>query len=72
LFRELKKEKVLQVSWLVIDKKVRVYKSEGDAFSGFSDVSNGKIDTQKRNRVRKAIEPLLTLIRNELAPFKRK
>ncbi|NII25150.1 hypothetical protein HB364_08670 [Pseudoflavitalea sp. X16] len=72
LFRELKKEKVLQVSWLVIDKKVRVYKSEGDAFSGFSDVSNGKIDAQKRNRVRKAIEPLLTLIRNELAPAKRK
>lgn len=72
LFQELKNEKVLAVSWPVIEQKVKVFKNNGTPFSGFSQFSSGKINVKKQNSVKKALEPLLALINNRFHPVNRK
>jgi|GEM_PF-3586937 len=72
LFQELKNTKVLTVSWQVVERKVKVFKSTGSLFSGFSELSAGKISARKRNQVRKKLEPLFPLINKDLQASNRK
>ena len=72
LFQELKKAKILTVSWEVINKKVRVFKQNGESFSSFSECSSGKISPPKRNRIKKDLQALFSLAHKELEPNMRK
>ncbi|SEW56459.1 hypothetical protein [Chitinophaga arvensicola] len=72
IFQALKDTKGLIVSWQVIEKKVRVFKANGTPFSGFSEVSMGKINPKKRKQQEKDMSPIIELIKKELANNKRK
>lgn len=72
IFLALKEVKGLIVSWQVIEKKVRVFKANGTPFSGFSEVSMGKISPKKRKQQEKDMFPIIELIKKELANNKRK
>jgi hypothetical protein len=72
IFQALKKAKGLIVSWQVIDKKVRLFKAGGIPFSGFSEVSMGKIRRQKRQKLENDMSSIIHLIKNELTANKRK
>lgn len=72
IFQALKDAKGLIVSWQVIEKKVRVFKANGTPFSGFSEVSMGKISPKKRKQQEKDMAPIIELIKKELANNKRK
>ncbi|MBS0032475.1 hypothetical protein ACTJJ0_34700 [Chitinophaga sp. 22321] len=72
IFLALKEAKGLIVSWQVIEKKVQVFKANGTPFSGFSEVSMGKISRSKRQKLEKDIHPVIELIKKELAANKRK
>lgn len=72
IFQALKDTKGLIVSWQVIEKKVRVFKANGTPFSGFSEVSMGKISPKKRKQQEKDMSPIIELIKKELANNKRK
>ncbi len=72
IFQALKEAKGLIVSWQVIEKKVQVFKANGTPFSGFSEVSMGKISRSKRQKLEKDIHPVIELIKKELAANKRK
>jgi len=72
LFQELKKAKILTVSWEVINKKVQVFKPNGESFSSFSECSSGKISPPKRNRIKKDLQALFSLAHKELEPNMRK
>lgn len=72
LFQELKNSGVLIVSWSVIDKKVSVFNVDGKPFSGFSELSSGKIDDKKTNRIKKLLKPLIDMLDKQLPVLKRK
>jgi hypothetical protein len=72
IFQALKEAKGLIVSWQVIDKKVRLFKANGTPFSGFSEVSMGKISRSKRQKLEKDMSPIIELIKKELAANRRK
>jgi hypothetical protein len=72
LFRELKNEKVLVVSWPVVEQKVKMFKDNGSPFSGFAQFSSGKINAKKQNAVKKELEPLFALINKQFNSNKRK
>jgi hypothetical protein len=72
LFQELKNEKVLVVSWPVVEQKVKMFKENGNPFSGFSQLSSGKINTKKQNAVKKALEPLFALINKQFNSSRKK
>ncbi|WP_420983593.1 hypothetical protein [Chitinophaga sp. 30R24] len=72
IFQALKEAKGLVVSWQVIEKKVQVLKGNGTPFSGFSEVSMGKISRSKRQKLEKDISPIIELIKKELTANRRK
>lgn len=72
IFQELKDARGIVVSWPVIEKKVQLYKANGIPFSGFSELSTGKINRQKRQKQEKDIYQVIELIKKELAVNKRK
>jgi hypothetical protein len=72
LFRELKDRSVLSVSWNVINEKIKVFSAAGKPFSGFSDVSSGKISISKRNKVKQWLKDLYPLIEKDLGPNRNK
>lgn len=72
LFQELKNEKVLVVSWPVVEQKVKMFKENGSPSSGFSQFSSGKIIAKKQNAVKKALEPLFALINKQFNSSRKK
>lgn len=72
VFQELKNNRILVVSWLVIDRKVWVFNTEGKQFSGFSEISGHSINNRKVQRIRKLLAPLLDMINKHLPATRRK
>ncbi|RPD41285.1 hypothetical protein [Chitinophaga barathri] len=72
LFQELKNSGILIVSWPVIDRKVRVFSADGKPFANFTELSAGKIDTEKARRVQKSLSPLIEITNKFLQTRKKK
>lgn len=72
LFQELKNSGTLVVSWPVIERKVRVFKTDGTEYAGFSDIRSNKIPPLKANGVKAKIAPLIKQVDKHLLATRRK